>query len=128
MGARDRAETVTEFLNSIGKLDFNAVDRLLADDAIAEFPFIDGLPPVLGKKAIVDQLSGTIPQMFERMYFTVDKCYAATDDDALIAEYRSECPRVGGGTYTNRYIAVFRFEGDQISLYREYMDPSKIGT
>lgn len=126
MVPRDRAEIVTEFLDAIGSLDFTAVDRLLADDAVAVYPFVGGLPPVQGRQAIVEQLSGTIPQLFERMDFTVDTCYAATEDDALIAEYHSECPRVGGGSYANSYIAVFRFDGDRISLYKEYMDPAKI--
>jgi len=128
MPAGDRAATVTEFLDSIGRLDFDAVGRILADDAVAVYPFIDGLPPVQGKDAIVEQLSATIPQLFERMNFTVDHCHATVDDDVLIAEYHSECPRVGGGTYTNTYIAVFGFAGNRISLYKEYMNPSKIGT
>jgi ketosteroid isomerase-like protein len=122
-----RVEIVTEFLNGIGNLDFDAVGQHLAEDAVMVLPFVDEMPPVQGRSAIVDQLRGSIPQMFARMNFAYDEWYDVRDADALIAEYHSDCPQKGnGGTYRNTYVTVFRFEGDKISLYKEYLNPLKL--
>ncbi len=122
-----KVRIVTDFLNSIGNLDFDAVGQRLAENAVMVLPFVDGLSPVHGKDAIVNQLRSSIPQMFERMNFAFDEWYDVRDADALIAEYHSECPQKGTGVmYTNSYITVFRFEDDKISLYREYLNPSRL--
>lgn len=121
-----RVEVVTDFLDGIGDLDFDRAGRLLADDAVMVLPFVD-MPELQGKSAIVDQLRSSIPQMFDRMNFTYDNWYDVDADAALIVEYHSECPQKGsGGTYTNSYISVFRFEGDKISLYKEYLNPLRM--
>lgn len=122
-----RVEVVTDFLDSIGDLDFDSVGQHLADDAVMVLPFVDNMPALQGKSAIVDQLRSSIPQMFERMNFAYDQWYDVRDDDALIVEYHSECPQKGSGaTYTNSYISVFRFESDKISLYKEYLNPLRV--
>ena len=92
-----RVEVVTDFLDSIGDLDFDSVRQHLADDAVMVLPFVDNMPALQGKSAIVDQLSSSIPQMFERMNFAYDQWYDVRDDDALIVEYHSECPQKGSG-------------------------------
>lgn len=122
-----RVEVVTDFLDSIGDLDFDSVGQHLADDAVMVLPFVDDMPALQGKSAIVDQLRSSIPQMFERMNFAFDEWYDVHDDDGLIVEYHSECPQKGSGaTYTNSYISVFRFDGDKISLYKEYLNPLRV--
>ena len=122
-----RVEVVTDFLDSIGDLDFDSVRQHLADDAVMVFPFVDNMPALQGKSAIVDQLRSSIPQMFERMNFAYDQWYDVRDDDALIVEYHSECPQKGSrATYENSYISVFRFESDKISLYKEYLNPLRV--
>ncbi|MGB8501539.1 nuclear transport factor 2 family protein [Mycobacterium sp.] len=122
-----RVEVVTHFLDSIGDLDFDSVRQHLADDAVMVLPFVDNMPALQGKSAIVDQLRSSIPQMFERMNFAYDQWYDVHDADALIVEYHSECPQKGSGaTYTNSYISVFRFESDKISLYKEYLNPLRV--
>ena len=118
---------VTDFLNSVGNLDFDAAGSHLAENAVMALPFVDGLSPVHGKDAIVNQLRIAIPQMFERMNFTFDEWYELCDTDTLIAEYHSECPQKGtAAIYRNSYITVFRFEGEKISLYKEYLNPSRM--
>jgi ketosteroid isomerase-like protein len=122
-----RVEVVTHFLDSIGDLDFDSVRQHLADDAVMVLPFVDNMPALQGKSAIVDQLRSSIPQMFERMNFAYDQWYDVHDADALIVEYHSECPQKGSGaTYENSYISVFRFESDKISLYKEYLNPLRV--
>ncbi|GAA2554507.1 nuclear transport factor 2 family protein [Mycolicibacterium diernhoferi] len=122
-----RVEIATDFLNSIGSLDFEEVGRHLADDAIMALPFLDDLPALHGKSAIVDQLRNTIPHLFRRMDFTFDQWYNIRESDAVIAEYHSEAIMLASdNAYRNSYITVFRFDGDRISLYREYLNPAKM--
>lgn len=120
-----RAGIVKEFLDSIGSLDFTRVEELLSEDAVMTLPFLEDLPPTNGRSAIAGRLSATVPRMFERMDFHYDEFYDVNGSDTIIAEYRSECPRKdGSGVYRNRYIGVFRFEGDTIALYKEYLNPT----
>ena len=123
----ERVVIVTDFLDGIGDLDFDRVGGHLADDAVMWLPFVEALPPVTGRSEIVERLRATVPLMFERMVFTYDAWYDVRDQDALVAEYHSECPQKGGtAVYRNSYITIFRFEGDRISLYKEYLNPEKM--
>jgi ketosteroid isomerase-like protein len=122
----ERVRAVRGFLNGIGDLDFDRVEHHLAEDAVMVLPFVDEVPPTRGRSAIVDQLRNSVPAMFERMNFTYDEFYDVCDADAVVAEYHSECPQRGTGKlYRNTYITVFRFDGDKITLYKEYLNPLK---
>lgn len=121
-----RVQIVRDFLDGIGDLDFDRVERLLAADAVMVLPFVEEVPPTRGSAAIVDQLRNSVPAMFERMNFTYDEWYDVRGAESLIAEYRSECPqRETGNIYRNTYITVFGFEGNRIALYKEYLNPLK---
>ena len=121
-----RVAAVSDFLDSIGNLDFDRVKQLLAQDAVMVLPFVEEVPPTQGRTAIVDQLRNTVPLMFDRMNFAYDEWYDVCDADAVVAEYHSECPQKGTRKlYRNTYITVFRFDGDKISLYKEYLNPLK---
>jgi ketosteroid isomerase-like protein len=122
----ERVRIVREFLDGIGDLDFDRVEGHLAADAVMVLPFVEDVPPTRGRSAIVAQLRDSVPAMFDRMNFTYDEWYDVRGDDAVIAEYHSECPQRGSGRiYRNTYITVFRFEGAKITLYKEYLNPSK---
>lgn len=122
-----RVEVIKDFLDSIGNLDFEGVEKHLSDNAVMTLPFLDGLAPTEGRAAIAEQLSATVPQMFERMNFFYDAFYDVRDSDTVIAEYHSECPRKGqAGVYRNNYITVFGFDGEKIALYKEYLNPTRM--
>ena len=122
-----RVEVVRDFLDSIGSLDFVRVAANLSETAVMTLPFLDGLAPTEGRAAITEQLSATVPQMFEQMTFFYDAFYDVRDSDTVIAEYRSECPRKGNaGVYRNSYITVFGFDGETIALYKEYLNPARM--
>lgn len=122
-----RVAIVRDFLDGLGNLDFAAVEGHLADNAVMVLPFVDGLPPTEGRAAIVGQLSSSVPQMFERMTFTYNAFYEVRDSDTVIVEYHSECPRKGNaGMYRNTYITVFEFDGEAITLYKEYLNPMRM--
>jgi len=123
----ERIELVKSFLDSIANLDFEDVGHYLADDAVMVLPFLDVLPPLQGRTAIVDQLSTTMTQMFEQMAFTYDEWYDVRDSDTVIAEYRSESTlKHNLGVYRNQYITIFRFAGDKIALYKEFLNPANL--
>ncbi|OBH40602.1 nuclear transport factor 2 family protein [Mycobacterium mantenii] len=124
-----RVDIVTAYLVGIGELDFDAAGEHLADAAVMMVPFTptgDDLPPLVGKKAILDQMRGVIVPTFARMDFTVDDWYDVRDSDALIAEYHSVCALKRGGEYRNSYVGVFRFEGDKIVVHKEYFNPIQL--
>ena len=121
-----RVAIITEFIDSIGTFDFDTVAGHLTDDAVMTLPFLD-LPATTGKAAIVGRLSASVPRMFERMNFFYDTWYDVAGSGTVIAEYHSECPRRDGGEYRNSYISVFEFDGDRITLYKEYLNPTKMG-
>jgi uncharacterized protein len=130
---RRKADIVTDYLGRIGALDFDGAGRYLADNAIMMVPFApstEDVPPMVGKQAILDMMRGTMLQVFVRMDFTVDEWYDVSDSDALIAEYHSVCtlkgPNGEGGEYRNSYVGVFRFDGDEIALHKEYFNPAKL--
>ena len=125
---RRKIEVVTDFLDKTGDLDFDSAGQLLAENAVMIMPFVDEIPRLEGRTAIIDQMRSVIPRMFERMNFSYDAWYDVCNDEAaLIAEYHSECPSTGGaGIYRNSYITVFRFDGDKIALYKEYLNPVRM--
>ncbi len=122
-----RVEVVRGFLDSIGELHFDRAATHLADNAVMTLPFLDGLPPTQGRDAIIGQLGASVPQLFERMTFCYDAFYEVRNADTVIAEYHSECPRKdNAGVYRNAYITVFGFDDEQIVLYREYLNPTRM--
>ncbi len=120
-----RVGIITAFLDGIGDLDFERVAQCLTDDAVMTLPFLD-IPLTNGRAAIVGQLSASVPRMFERMNFFYDAWYDA-GPDTVIAEYHSVCPlKDRPGEYRNSYITVFGFRGNQIGLYKEYLNPTRM--
>jgi uncharacterized protein len=126
-----KVDIVIDYLTRIGALDIDGAGQHLADHAVMMVPFapsMEDVPPLVGKRAILDQMRGVILPAFVRMDFTVDEWYDVSDSGALIAEYHSVCPLKGplGGEYRNSYVGVFRFEGDKIILHKEYFNPVKL--
>lgn len=122
-----RVAIATDFVDSIGNLDFDRVAQHLAANAVMLAPFVDEMPPAEGGPAIVERLRGTVPLMFERMNFTYDRWYGVSDADTVIGEYHSDSPLKGReGRYQNSYITVFKFDGDKIVLFKEYFNPVRM--
>lgn len=127
---RGKVDIVTEYLDRIGALDFGGAGRCLADNAVMMVPFApsaEGVPPLVGKQEILDQMRGTMLSLFVRMDFTVDEWYEVANSDSLIAEYHSVCPlKEAAGEYRNTYVGIFRFEGEKIAVHKEYFNPAKL--
>ena len=118
---------IRQFLECIGRLDVEGAGEFLHEDAVMTFPYIDQIPDVVGRQAIIDQIAGTVPKMLKEMNFTYDAWHETTDPDVVIAEYHSKCPLLNGqGFYENDYICVFRFKDGRIALYKEYLNPARM--
>lgn len=48
------------------------------------------------------------------------------DSDHLMVEATSRAPLKNGRIYDNRYIFLFRFDGDRIALVKEYSDSAHV--
>lgn len=127
MPAADKPAIVKEFLSRLGRLEIDAAAELLDDDCVMTFPYIEALPDIIGKAAIVAQIKATTAVMLDAMHFSFDSWFEATDGKTVITEYTSKCPIRGqDGFYENAYIGIFAFNGDRIALYKEYLNPAKL--
>lgn len=119
----ERIALATEFLTRLGRLDAAGVAELLTPDAVMILPFLDAVPDVLGREAIVRQIETTMQPTLESMHFTFDAWHETAGGDVVIGEYRSRCPLLAGGVYENAYVGFFTFDGDRIAGYKEYLNP-----
>lgn len=123
--ADEREATVLSFFTLLMKGDLDGFGKIWADDAVQEHPFgFEGLAPALtGREEILDDYR----RMFRNrrdLEFTVYQVHRTLDPDCLIVEARG-VSKVGetGGTYDNRYVALFRLREGTIVLNRFYFNP-----
>jgi uncharacterized protein len=124
------AERVHEVLRRLGEADFDGTAELLADDFVQEYPYrpmagapdrIEGIGPFLD--FVRPGMSAFAPYRYR-----IVALYETTDPATVIAEYTSHSHLLAtGAPYSNRYIAIFRFDPDgRLALWREYLDPTTI--
>ena len=66
-------------------------------------------------------LTGVIGAMFDPFRIEITEVYAGFENDVLVAEYKSDAiVKHNGKHYLNRYVGIFRFDGDKIVFWREY--------
>jgi ketosteroid isomerase-like protein len=80
--------------------------------------------PVRGRVAMQDLLANVIGRVFDPFKMEVRALYPGADGQTLVAEYASDAVvKHNGRPYVNRYVGIFRFDGDQIAFWREYHNP-----
>lgn len=127
MSSRHNIEIAEDFLNRLGRKDFEGVGQLLAENAVIMLPFLPNSPVLEGRQAILEQFAASMGQTLENMKFTFDAWYPTTEDDVLVGEYHSKCDlKEFAGTYENTYITIARFDGDKIVSWKEYCNPSRL--
>ena len=94
-------------------------------DGLVEFDLAfapEMLPmPVRGRGAMKDLLTGVIGAMFDPFRIEVTTLYPGADGQTVVAEYTSDAVvKHNGKQYVNRYVGIFRFEGEAIRFWREY--------
>jgi ketosteroid isomerase-like protein len=121
-----RVEIARSFFELLHRKDIDGWARLWADDGrILVFYPPTGFGNVIDGKA---QILGGFRDLFSKFDSFDPKItgvYPAADSDAVCVEYDVRATLAGGAEYTNRNIAIFRFENDLISVYHDYFDPRR---
>ena len=97
---------------------------LFADDGVLELPFGHRPQRLEGREAIrtfIDSLAGTV-MLGPR---TVTAVFDA--GDTVVMEYRGPVHNIEQGvTSEQEYISVFQLRDGRITVFREYLDPTRI--
>ena len=123
MTSHDREKTVRTLFERLSARDFDGVVALLDDNVEFDLAFAPEMleMPVRGREAMHKLLSGIIGAMFEPFRIEISQIYGGCDNDVLVAEYKSDAVvKHNGNHYLNRYVGIFRFDGDEIVFWREY--------
>jgi ketosteroid isomerase-like protein len=120
-----RTAALHALLGAFEVLDFDRVGRLVAEDAVFEFPY-GPHPPIQGREAIVAFLNASMASFVSEMRFTVQAVHPAEDPELAFAEYASVGRLTNGGAYANRYIAVLRVRDGLIQGFKEFYNPAVI--
>lgn len=129
MNALTPAEKATRILFALGQRDIEGVLAAMTQDVVFEMPYAhqENLATrLLGKTAVratfaehFDPVTG----LFKEFTFTRVEAHSLAGEDAAVAEYSSEGVLAAtGAPYENHYVGIFRFDGDLLTLWREYFD------
>ena len=123
----NREKIVKFVLEEIGNFHFESIGQHLHPEAVMEWPFAtEEMPSNLkGREAIISALSIT-PTIFKSFQIWPTAFYPCSDGVHQVVEAASAGEKVSGEQYANRYVLIFRFEGDQIALWREYLNPDQV--
>jgi ketosteroid isomerase-like protein len=127
--AESRAATARRFFELLSAKDIDTWGELWHADAVITVAYpADGFPTeIRGKDDIVAGFHGLMAN-FETFKANLSGVYPAADSDAVCVEYSNDATLVGGVTYTNDNIAVFRFQDGLITEYHDYFDPRRFQT
>lgn len=122
---RDAAEasTAMDFLGKLGRLDFDGAFALLDENAVADLPFAGAGMTVRGRAEIDRFLRNSMGRRVDHIEYRLDAAYPSIDGDAVVLEISTEGTSRSGGAFTNRLVAIFRFQNGRIVLFREYFNP-----
>jgi ketosteroid isomerase-like protein len=120
-----RTDALHGLLGAFEVLDFERIGRMVADDAVFEFPY-GGHPPLDGRAAILAHLNTNMASFVSAMTFTIQAIYPAEDPELVFAEYTSVGRLTNGGDYANRYIASLRVRDGLIRCFKEFYNPAAI--
>jgi ketosteroid isomerase-like protein len=126
MSTVDHEKTISSLFERLSARDFTGVVELMHDDVEFDLAFApEMLPmPVQGKQSLTDLLTNVIGAMFEPFRIDVTAFYPGADGQTIVAEYASDAVvKHNGRPYANRYVGIFRFDGDRIAFWREYHNP-----
>ncbi len=99
------------------------------EEIVVEFPFATGEAPQRfeGRDAVIEGMS-VIPAMFSEFFLEPLRLFEARTSDTVIMEAKSTGTLADGQAYSNRYVMLFRFQGDKVRLWREFYDPMRVPT
>jgi steroid Delta-isomerase len=111
-------ETIERFWHVQDSGDYTQLVELFAKDALLEDPIWG---TYRGREAILGFMKTMVKEMGERrIHFTLDE--VCGDDQACWARWTMHSP---AGTRSG--CGIYKVAGDQLTYYRDYMDPPKEG-
>ena len=126
MAGNGQEQTIHTLFERLSARDFAGVVELLHEDAEFDLAYAPAMleMPVRGRPAMQELLTTIIGAMFNPFHIEVTTVYPGADGKTVVAEYVSDgVVAHNGRKYLNRYVGIFRFDGDEISLWREYHNP-----
>lgn len=126
MPGNDQEKTIRTLFERLSARDFAGVVELLHEEAEFYLAYAPAMleMPVRGRAAMKELLTSVIGAMFNPFRIEVKTVYPGADGKTIVAEYVSDgVVAHNGRPYVNHYVGIFRFEGNEISLWREYHNP-----
>ena len=120
---KQKLEEIARYvLTSSAQMNADGFDKVLAcctDDIFLEWPF--GPPPPLRGKAAIREFLLANTMDFE---VTTEDVFVDAEKGVTVttASSKGRNPRTGQ-PYTNRYVLLYKFRGDLIAEWYEYLNP-----
>ena len=117
---------VRKFFELMHRKEIDAWGDLWSEDGriLVFYPPKDFGTSIDGKAEILRGFR-TLFGNFETFDTELTAIYPAADSDAIVVEYDVRAKIRSGAEYTNRNIAVFRFQDGLIKAYHDYFDPRR---
>jgi uncharacterized protein len=124
MVTESRRTQVEQLFELLGTRQMDAFFARWTDDAAFEMPFAaPGLKerwPGIGE---VRRFFTIFRAALGEARWEIDSIRVPQDRSHLVVEGRGHCTTVVGDRYDNRYIWVFGFRNERVTLFREYSNP-----
>ena len=113
-------------MDAFGRKDFDTVAAFLREDTVFEWPFrpLKEFPSVTvgGTKFLEGARAGMADS--DPYAFKITRMYDQIEEDMLIAEYTSSTIyHPLRRPYSNSYLGILRYDGDQVVYWKEYLNP-----
>lgn len=116
----------TDMIGAYGRKDFAAFARHVDEQCVFDWPYLplkEFPERMVGRDAFIET-SRTGMADCDGYHHQVDTFYDQLDPDTLIVEYHSDTVLQSSGThYSNKYLGILRFAGDQVVYWKEYVNP-----
>jgi ketosteroid isomerase-like protein len=124
----DDAETQSAmaFLTALGRLDFEGAGAFLAEDAVLDLPYAGAGRRVTGRSQVLAFFRNTMTGKVGHIAYRLDHAYPGREPGVTVLEVSTKIDAAQGGAASNRLVAIFRFEGGKIVLFREYFNPTPL--
>jgi hypothetical protein len=123
MGAAENKQVVLGFVEEVSRVNLDAINAALADDATWWLP---GSLPVSGthrgKKGIFEGFLAKAVPFFEPRTLSISVQNTIAEGDCVAVEWIARGKTAKGKPYENYYNVVFEVKNNKIQAVREYVD------
>lgn len=126
MNELSNREVFVRMLTALGRKDFDAFERYLDENLLAEWPYVvmEGFPTqMIGARRLRNALETSLVAFTPYAYRIVE-IHEVVGGERLVAEYTSHSTYLPRNVpYSNRYVGIVEFRGGRITHWREYVNP-----